>query len=339
MAAAPYPPYNCPGHGKPCDVRHVREGAHQGRPFYTCTCVPHCKNWFQWADAPHKQLGKKRAAVVLGADVRISITTVDDEQKLKMAFGFDDEVAGVCREFGGAHYSPEAGGWLLPMNHRDNLERRMEELKDNGTIRTLQMVTQSAAASPQTPRTAAASSAAAASPGRAAAAATSPGQAAAAAAPVAAPPPPLDLPPTLTAGLMPHQREAVEFVVANGLRGLVADDMGLGKTVTAIAVLAHAKEWPALVLCPASVKYNWRAELLRWLPELLNDTSARVQVVDAGKAGWSKKVPSWQCHGWPPRAHQTASEGLWLPSALVRRGPAPRIPPGGRDIPARGRPS
>ncbi len=69
---------------------------------------------------------------------------------------------------------------------------------------------------------------------------------------------------------MPHQREAVEFVVGNGLRGLVADDMGLGKTVTAIGVLAHADVWPALVLCPSSVKYNWRAELLRWLPEQLS---------------------------------------------------------------------
>jgi len=37
---------------------------------------------------------------------------------------------------------------------------------------------------------------------------------------------------------------AVEFLVANQLRGLIADDMGLGKTVTAIALLAHAKQWP-----------------------------------------------------------------------------------------------
>ena len=50
------------------------------------------------------------------------------------------------------------------------------------------------------------------------------------------------------------------------------------------------------------------------------------------------KWPSWRGDIWPPRAHRTASEGLGLPSALVRRGPAPRIPLGGRDPPARGRP-
>jgi len=35
------------------------------------------------------------------------------------------------------------------------------------------------------------------------------------------------------------------------------------------------------------------------------------------------KVASWRGHGWPPRAHRAASEGLGLPSALVRRGSAP----------------
>ena len=55
-------------------------------------------------------------------------------------------------------------------------------------------------------------------------------------------------------------------------------------------------------------------------------------------AGWSKRPP-WRGHSWPPRAHQSASEGLGLPSALVRRGPASQTPPRGRAFPARGRPS
>ena len=61
-------------------------------------------------------------------------------------------------------------------------------------------------------------------------------------------------------------------------------------------------------------------------------------LVKHGFPAWSK-WPSWRGDIWPPRAHRTASEGLGLPSALVRRGPAPRIPLGGRDPPARGRPS
>ena len=59
---------------------------------------------------------------------------------------------------------------------------------------------------------------------------------------------------------------------------------------------------------------------------------------EIGAAAWSK-WPSWRGHSWPPWAHQTASEGSRLPSALVRRGPASQIPPRGRGLPARGRPS
>ena len=52
---------------------------------------------------------------------------------------------------------------------------------------------------------------------------------------------------------------------------------------------------------------------------------------------WSK-WPSWWRHSWPPRAPQTASEGLGLPLALVERGPAGQIPPRGRGLSDGGHP-
>ena len=89
----------------------------------------------------------------------------------------------------------------------------------------------------------------------------------------------LRLPPFVGARLLPFQRESVRFAVARGGRAILGDDMGLGKTVQAAAVVAHyarlhhesaaPSPWPLLVVCPSSVKYNWRAELARWLPELL----------------------------------------------------------------------
>ena len=51
------------------------------------------------------------------------------------------------------------------------------------------------------------------------------------------------------------------------------------------------------------------------------------------------KVRSWRGHSCPPEASLTASEGLGLPSALVKRDPASQIPPRGRGLPARGRAS
>ena len=42
--------------------------------------------------------------------------------------------------------------------------------------------------------------------------------------------------------------------------------------------------------------------------------------------------PSWRRRSWRASARQAASEGLGLPSALVRRGPSPQTPPRGRGL-------
>ena len=48
-------------------------------------------------------------------------------------------------------------------------------------------------------------------------------------------------------------------------RGLLADEMGLGKTIEVLAAIPP--EAPVIVLCPAALKYNWRAEFKKWRPE------------------------------------------------------------------------
>jgi SNF2 family DNA or RNA helicase len=54
--------------------------------------------------------------------------------------------------------------------------------------------------------------------------------------------------------------------------------MGVGKTIQAIGYMGlHIDRWPALIVCPANVKYNWEKELLKWLP------SASVEVIKTGK--------------------------------------------------------
>lgn len=49
-------------------------------------------------------------------------------------------------------------------------------------------------------------------------------------------------------------------------RAILADDMGLGKTVQIVVALAEsADRLPALVICPASLKLNWKRELMKWV--------------------------------------------------------------------------
>lgn len=58
-----------------------------------------------------------------------------------------------------------------------------------------------------------------------------------------------------------------------GFGGILADDMGLGKTIQAIAFLLSQRNagptpYPALVICPASLMYNWAHEFTRFAPTL-----------------------------------------------------------------------
>tara|TARA_Y100000004_G_scaffold130783_1_gene147481 strand:+ start:3572 stop:5686 length:2115 start_codon:yes stop_codon:yes gene_type:complete len=68
--------------------------------------------------------------------------------------------------------------------------------------------------------------------------------------------------------LYPFQYVGVRFAELSGGRCLIGDDMGLGKTLQAIAYASlHEELWPVLVVCPANVKYNWVAELDKFLSD------------------------------------------------------------------------
>lgn len=66
--------------------------------------------------------------------------------------------------------------------------------------------------------------------------------------------------------LFPYQKEGIERVVRDfDGRCLIADDMGLGKTLQAIALSEYYNIKRLLVICPAYLRYNWKAEFNKWL--------------------------------------------------------------------------
>ncbi len=72
--------------------------------------------------------------------------------------------------------------------------------------------------------------------------------------------------------LFPHQRAGVDFL-SKARRALLADEPGLGKTAQAIRTLKRLQEqgedvFPALIVCPNTLKSNWKREFDRWWPGL-----------------------------------------------------------------------
>jgi SWI/SNF-related matrix-associated actin-dependent regulator of chromatin subfamily A-like protein 1 len=91
------------------------------------------------------------------------------------------------------------------------------------------------------------------------------------------------VPPTLGGELKPFQRAGVEYLLKQR-RSFLADEQGLGKTVEALATIEADGAYPAIVVCPASLKLNWMREIERWLParsaQMLDGTRGAVPPAD-----------------------------------------------------------
>ena len=78
--------------------------------------------------------------------------------------------------------------------------------------------------------------------------------------------------------LYPFQKVAVAFAEMSKGRCLIGDEMGIGKTISAIGYAAiNPQARPAIVVCPSNVKFNWKKEVNKWLPD------ETVQVITSGK--------------------------------------------------------
>ncbi len=68
----------------------------------------------------------------------------------------------------------------------------------------------------------------------------------------------------VTASLFPYQQEGILFTATAG-RAILADDMGLGKTLQAIGWAMLMQKYfntqKVLVICPTSLKYQWKTEI------------------------------------------------------------------------------
>jgi len=71
----------------------------------------------------------------------------------------------------------------------------------------------------------------------------------------------------IKADLFPYQKEGVSFCLYKKA-AIIADEMGLGKTLQAISVALMKRKYldfkSTLIICPSSVKYQWKKEILKY---------------------------------------------------------------------------
>lgn len=66
--------------------------------------------------------------------------------------------------------------------------------------------------------------------------------------------------------LKEHQKEAVQFLLSRK-KCILADDMGVGKTTELSVAAVEGNFDSVLIICPASLKTQWRDELMWYVPE------------------------------------------------------------------------
>ena len=97
-----------------------------------------------------------------------------------------------------------------------------------------------------------------------------------------------EVPERLKAVLRPYQVEGFQWLSTlwdKGFGGILADEMGLGKSVQLLSLIEARKgNGPSLIVCPASLVYNWAAECEKFAGDLT------VEVVAGTKAQRRKAI-------------------------------------------------
>ena len=86
----------------------------------------------------------------------------------------------------------------------------------------------------------------------------------------------MDIPKPDGLDYFPFQKAGINYAMQHP-NCIIADEMGLGKTIQAIGIINLNHPAKIIIVCPASLKLNWRNELQKWLTH-----KYRIAVINSG---------------------------------------------------------
>lgn len=104
--------------------------------------------------------------------------------------------------------------------------------------------------------------------------------------------------------LWPFQRASAGYCLDRRY-ALDGDQPGLGKTPTAIAINNEIQGRHTLVVCPASIRHQWRERIIEWDIDALDNRD--IAVIVSSRRGIPQPLPKWTIISW----ELVHSPGLW----------------------------
>jgi len=268
----------CMGNNAAIKRTVYKDGPNKGREFWTCGSANRC-NFFKWVedkggsgyggarrakkghDSFSNRLSETKEWGGLSSTVDVNMEIVSIRPPLLgvtvTPYQEDPEWKNIVKQVGGV-WARKQRRWNVPLNQKETLEASINNLSPTANViappsSIIKNVRSWAAKPPLTVNEDVFDA----------------------------------LPPLLNKKLYAFQREGFKFVIARGGRALIADEMGLGKTIQAIACALYYRvrnEWPLLVICPASMKYPWRDEIIKWTRDLNKQLDVnRISIINTRK--------------------------------------------------------
>jgi hypothetical protein len=264
---------NCQGHSLPCLLLTVKKaGPTQGKQFWTCPLKDKLKcNFFLWDSEYRTSVSKQRLETVSShkltdRQITVSLQWHSPQRFLVDFLPFDARLPALLKSFKDAEFDSALRKWYMPFT--DHLSFKERVIKLEGLKITLvdvpahlvKLVSETkptnvtlAASLPSTDTGSAKKRKLLIDQNLLNTSLAS-----------------FDcsqIAPKLWNSLMPFQKSGVQYIVERHGRGMIGDDMGLGKSLQAIALCAYfSEDWPVLIICPSSLRYNWQNEFLKWMP-------------------------------------------------------------------------